>query len=493
MTTRVRAIALPRTLQLDDYRDVDGAAGDVQAARALGTALAHTLATRRVFMLSSTAQGGGVAEMMPRLCALLTDVGVNAQWLVMETDAPSFFAATKRLHDRLHGVAADGDIDGCIYDDVSREAGEALRAWVERGDVLVVHDPQPVGAAGHLSLHVDVPLLFRCHVGVPFENDATRSAWSFLAPRLAPFRRLLFTSSRYVPEALRARAAVLHPSIDPRDHKSRDLRPRKLVGVLASAGVLGSQENPAWAAFGAKVKRLARSGWTDAPIDGLLHAPLVVQISRFDRLKGFPVVLAAFQRLVEAGPTWARSARVATDRALDEISRAQLLLAGPEPPGVSDDPDATTVLAELEQLWRRLPDELATRVHVACLPMRDRKQNALVVNALQRTADVVVQASVQEGFGLTVTEAMYKSVPLVATDVGGISLQIRAGIDGLLVPAEDPDALAQGVFRQLVDVGRAEAMGCSARRRVAENFLVTRQLRRWLEELGEATKREAAE
>jgi trehalose synthase len=363
MATGVRSVEIARGVPIDDYRDVDGAAADVDACERLGARLARALGTRRVFMLSSTARGGGVAEMMPRLCALLRDVGVDARWLVLQTDEPGFFETTKRLHNLLHGRADEGALDERVYDRVSRDAADALHGCVERGDVLVVHDPQPLGAGALLAPLLDGALVWRCHVGVPFADAATDAAWTFLAPRLAPYPRALFSSERYVPPALAGRAGIVHPSIDPRDHKNRDLRPAKLVGVLASAGLLDAPLRPPWARFAARATRLVDGGFVAAPIAGLLFAPLVVQVSRFDRLKGFPALLAAFARLADEAPSWARAGRVRTERALDEIARAELILAGPDPGGVADDPEAGDVVDELRRAGAALPAPLPARVH----------------------------------------------------------------------------------------------------------------------------------
>jgi trehalose synthase len=105
---------------------------------------------------------------------------------------------------------------------------------------------------------------------------------------------------------------------------------------------------------------------------------------------------------------------------------AHLVLAGPEVTGVADDPEGAEVLAECRDGWRRLGPAERRRVHLVCLPMDDVDENAHLVNALQRRATVVVQKSLVEGFGLTVTEAMWKGRPVVASAVGGIVDQITA-------------------------------------------------------------------
>src|SRR3954471_14524489 len=110
-----------------------------------------------------------------------------------------------------------------------------------------------------------------------------------------------------------------------------------------------------------------------------------------------------------------------------------LVLAGPDVTAVADDPEGAEVFAEVEAAWRELPPPVRRRVHLALLPMEDADENAVIVNALQRRADVVVQKSLAEGFGLTVSEAMWKARPVVASNVGGIRDQIEDGVTGMLV------------------------------------------------------------
>ena len=110
---------------------------------------------------------------------------------------------------------------------------------------------------------------------------------------------------------------------------------------------------------------------------------------------------------------------------------------GPDVFAVADDPEGATVFEDTEAAWRELPPRVRRRVHLALLPMDDADENAVIVNALQRRADVVVQKSLAEGFGLTVSEAMWKARPVVATNVGGIRDQIEDGVTGRLVEPRD--------------------------------------------------------
>jgi trehalose synthase len=118
---------------------------------------------------------------------------------------------------------------------------------------------------------------------------------------------------------------------------------------------------------------------------------------------------------------------------------------------------------------------------VASLPMDDPEENAAIVNALQRRADVVVQKSLAEGFGLTVAEAMWKGRPVVASAVGGIQDQVTDGATGLLVDPRDLDAFGRAVVRLLHDPELAQRLGAAARAHVREAFLEPRHLRQWFE------------
>ncbi len=485
MPARIREVPFQRTTNLSLFRDLDHLDQEIDELVHLGRRVAERLNTGRVWMLNSTSMGGGVAEMMPRVCSLLADVGVDARWIVLEPDDPRFFPLTKQLHNALHGQPASRPLhEGrALYERVSAEAAAALR-FVGAGDVLVAHDPQPAGVAAYLEEAVRPRLVWRCHIGVPEQTEHTRAAWAFLRPYLGHYERLLFSSSAYTPHEWLARSGEVHPGIDPLSHKNRTLRPYKLIGVLPAAGLVGGLEVPAWARFHQPVQRLVDGAWEATPIPDLLYAPFIVQISRFDRLKGFQHLIPAFTDLVSGCSERALHVHADAARVQSELERVQLVLAGPDPAGVCDDPEAGDVLDELCAQHEALPAGLRARVHVLRLPMVDAKENALMVNALQRLAAVVVQASIREGFGLTVAEALWKATPLVASNVGGIAVQVRHGTDGLLVDDPcDKAALAQALLRMVASPLEAESMARSGRRRVREHFLVLSQVRAWLLEL----------
>jgi trehalose synthase len=184
--------------------------------------------------------------------------------------------------------------------------------------------------------------------------------------------------------------------------------------------------------------------------------PLVVQISRWDPLKDMKGVMLGFADLCRGNCP----------------IRPELVLAGPNVSGVTDDPEGAIVFEEVEEAWRALPDAIRDRVHLASLPTEDVQENAAIVNALQRHATVVVQKSLQEGFGLTVAEALWKGRPVIASAVGGIQDQIEDGVSGVLL--KDPTdlrAFSDDLCGLLCEPGRLERLGAAARDRAGEKFL----------------------
>jgi trehalose synthase len=219
---------------------------------------------------------------------------------------------------------------------------------------------------------------------------------------------------------------------------------------------------------------------------GLLFRPIVTQVSRWDRLKGYLPLLRAFVALKEDPGDLER---------LDEIPRrtlelVRLVLAGPDPRSIQDDPEAEEVLDEICEEYVQLPEAMRDDIAVITLPMASGKENALLVNALHRCSDVVVQNSLQEGFGLTATEAMWKSVAVVGSRAAGLRQQIRPGLNGCIVDdPRDPQAIARVLSDLLRNQKTRETLGANAQRSVHDEFLVFSQVRRWLELLADTAER----
>jgi trehalose synthase len=429
------------------------------------------MAGRVIWHVNSTSKGGGVAEMLTALLPYTRGAEVDARWLVIAGD-PEFFRITKRIHNHLHGQDGDApvlsDADREHYESLTRSRAEAMLTLLERDDFVVLHDPQTAGLAPLLSKHCS-GVVWRCHVGIDEPNERVRGAWDFLRPYVRSADALIFSRQQFVWEGLEDCVIdIVPPSIDPFSAKNRAMDEATVMAILHAAGLIPSAKPPKEPVEFERQDDSKGRVTHQADVRELRaitpDTRLVVQISRWDRLKDPLGVLEGFRRHVLPR------------------SDADLVLAGPEVVHVADDPEGSAVFAEVEQTWRSLPESERSRVHLVCLPMDDDEENAAMVNALQRCADVVVQKSLAEGFGLTIAEAMWKVRPVVASAVGGIQDQIQDGVNGVLVhDPRDLDSFGDAVLGLLGDRARASAMGKAAQERVRDAFLGTRSMIQYLE------------
>jgi trehalose synthase len=338
---------------------------------------------------------------------------------------------------------------------------EELAEMVRPQDVVILHDPQTAGLTEALSERCET-VIWRCHVGLDRPNDLAKEAWNFLRRFLGEADAYVFSRKAFVWDDLEDdKIEIIPPSIDAFSPKNHTMSFTSVTAVLRAAGLAADHYHPARAVF----ERLDGSTGTVQRAARLiedemlrLDAPLVAQVSRWDRLKDPLGVLTGFAEHV------------------DPDDEPHLVLAGPDVAAVADDPEGAEVLAEVEAAWRDLAAPIRSRVHLALLPMDDADENAVMVNALQRRADVVVQKSLAEGFGLTVAEAMWKGRPVVASAVGGIQDQIEDGQTGILVDPEDLPAFGARLNELLADPHRAERIGLAAQIRVRDHFLGPRHL-----------------
>ncbi|MEO6573117.1 MAG: glycosyltransferase [Polyangiaceae bacterium] len=434
--------------------------------------LRSALGSRAIWNINSTATGGGVAEMLRSLLRYARGLGIDVRWLVIEPPS-DFFRITKRLHNALHGFVGDGSPLGApesaFYRQVMESEITVLDTLVRPGDVVICHDPQTAGLVPHL-LKIGAKVVWRCHIGHERHETQVDLGWDFLRPFLEDVPFAVFSRSAYAPSWLVGkRTVVLPPSIDPFAAKNQALEDPAIRAILVNVGLIEGPPGFGVAAFArddgspgrveheAEVVRLGRPpSW---------ETPLVIQVSRWDAMKDPIGVLDGFARFLKLEET---------------PSKAELILAGPNVGAVADDPESADVFGALERAWRDLPHPVRRAVHLALLPMDDAEENAAIVNALQRHAAVIVQKSLHEGFGLTVTEAMWKRRPVVASAVGGIQDQIRNGVDGLLIEnPTDLGELAHLLRRVLSDKALAERLGNAAYDRVRDNYLSLISLERW--------------
>jgi trehalose synthase len=399
-----------------DLPDYAGAVGVDVVDRILR--LAEPLKGMRVLHLNATAYGGGVAELLATHVPLLRSVGLDADWQVMQ-GSDLFFGVTKSVHNALQGADLEWTQEmQKIY--LEKVLDNALLFDGEY-DYVVVHDPQPAAILSFLRDRLgsrlgDTRWIWRCHIDL---TNANPKVWEFFRPFVEEYDASVWTMPEFVPASLEMKRVVqAPPCIDPLSVKNLEL------------AMPFCQE-------------LARQYGVD------VHRPIVCQVSRFDPWKDPVGVIEAY--------------RIVRERVPD----AQLLLAGSM---ATDDPEGFRVWEETEAA--RAGDRdiyLLSNLH---------QVGSVQVNAFQRIASVVVQKSLREGFGLTVSEALWKGRPVVGGRAGGIKLQIRDGYDGYLV--DSVEECAQRTIDLLADPVGADALGAQGREHVRDNFLSTRELEDWL-------------
>jgi trehalose synthase len=405
-----------RTVDVPARRLDDYAADAGEDAVERLRSVAAPLRGARILQVNSTSYGGGVAELLVSHTALLVDLGIDARWVVLD-GSNEFFHVTKAVHNGLQGMAVQWtpEMEAVYWERIRSNAADLDAA---RWDHLFIHDPQPAGV---------LPVLeeegrragcwtWRCHIDVSRPHPPV---WAFFEPMVNRYDDAVFTMETFAqPGVSGPRLAFVCPSIDPTTEKNRPVDPSTVEDVLRRYHV-----DP--------------------------ERPLAVQVSRFDPWKDPLGVIDAY-----------RLAR-------EEVPGLQLVMAGSM---AADDPEGMEYLTQ-------------TRVHAGPDPdihLLTDAEGVLApeVNAFQQGADVVIQKSTREGFGLVVTEAMWKRRPVIGGRVGGITLQIEDGVSGFLV--DSVDACAARLVELLGDPPLRDRMGDAARERVRARFLSLRELEDYL-------------
>jgi trehalose synthase len=304
------------------------------------------------------------------------------------------------------------------------EVFEAYNAMNAQGlddewDAVIVHDPQPAGLRANAPDRSRL-WIWRCHIDLSTPNEETLGR---LLPLLRDYDESIYHMEKYVPNGLDGRVRIIPPAIDPLSPKNMALSPEDASFVCEQ--------------FGIDVER-----------------PLMCQVSRFDPWKDPMGVIDSF-RLVR-----------------EQMSDVQLALVGSM---ATDDPEGWEFFHRTFSYADGDPD----------IKILNNLNNvgAIEVNAFQSQADVIVQKSLREGFGLTVTEAMWKVRPVIAGNVGGIPLQIKDGETGFLVSS--PEEAAKRTLSVLGDPELAKRLGRAGKEHAREMFLTPRLLRDWLQLFGE--------
>lgn len=379
--------------------------------------IAAPLAGARVLHVNATAYGGGVAELLATHIALLRDAGLETDWQVMRgTD--EFFHVTKSVHNALQGAEVEW-------------TGRSERVYLERVvdnalalegeyDFVVIHDPQPAAirefVRGHRFDSDGAKWIWRCHIDL---TDANPRVWEFFRPYVEQYDASVWTMPQFVPASLKMdRVVQAPPCIDPLSVKNLDLAEPFVAEICRSYGI-----DP--------------------------NRPIMCQVSRFDPWKDPVGVIETFHM------------------AREQVPGLQLILAGSM---ATDDPEGF-------HYWE-LCEEARGGDRDVHLLSNLQQVGSVQINAFQRAADVVLQKSLREGFGLTVSEALWKGRPVVGGRCGGITLQIDDGTTGYLVDSVE-ECAARSV-EILTDAETARRMGTAGREHVRREFLSTRELEDWL-------------
>jgi trehalose synthase len=390
--------------RLSDYRRVAGDEAMAEIERA-----AAPLQEARVVHINATAYGGGVAEMLQVLVPLMRDVGLDAEWQVIEGQ-DEFFNVTKACHNGLQGMDIPFTED---MKAIWRHYNEMnARRFAGEYDYVIVHDPQPAGLLLFHGREGGKHWTWRCHIDTSHPNPAY---WDFFAPYINAYEAGIFTMKQYVgPGVDLQHLAIITPTIDPLSPKNA------LMGQDRAREIV--------AGFGIDVSR-----------------PLITQVSRFDPWKDPLGVIDAY-RIVKA-----------------QVPEVQLALVGSM---ASDDPEGWYYL---DKTSRHAGEDFD--IHIL---HNYHGVGALEVGAFQTFSDVVIQKSTREGFGLVVTEALWKGKPVVGGNAGGIPLQVLDGQTGFLV--DSAAECGEKALLLLQHPAESARMGTAAREHVQRSFLTTRHL-----------------
>ena len=371
---------------------------------------ADRLKGNRVLELNATAQGGGVAEMLYSSVPFQNNLGVDTEWKVI-AGSDEFFECTKGLHNLLQGMKGNftQDMERSYYCTIADCARSEI---LDHHDIIMVNDPQPLGLARHLKRD-NTTWVWRCHIDIEeAPMDANPGLWDFMTNWIEPYDAAVFSASHYVVTRWPLPSFIIPPFIDPLSEKNRELTRKEIDKVTDKYEI-------------------------DRKV------PIIAQVGRFDPWKGLDRTIAAF-------------------RYVRKEVKCQLILAGGM---ASDDPEGARILEQLYEDTKNDED-----IHILHLSLDNRLENWKEVNALQRSADVIIQPSTREGFGLVITEGLWKAKPVIAANVGAIPLQIRDGDTGFFY--ETPQKTARRVLFLLKNPKAAEAIGQRAKKYVGNHFLM---------------------
>ncbi|MFQ5329120.1 MAG: glycosyltransferase [Thermodesulfobacteriota bacterium] len=392
----------------------------------------------KIVHVNSTFEGGGVAELLEREVRLSNELGIQMEWFKILGHG-DFFDTTKGFHNALQGRSSDNALTliknyNHFYNNGGRELNSALIGYLQtlgKDDVIVIHDPQPLYLINFLE-EVKALKLWRIHIDTTAPDARTME---YVVSHATRYNGIISTMAGFIKPHVGSyeQLFTLAPSIDPFSDKN---------------SAMGSEEI---------TERVERHGIRAG-------VPLLVQVSRLDPWKDPVGVIRAFDMMRDSG------------------QECQLALVYNS---ASDDPEG----AAMESLVREERAKSLYHEDIHLILGDDPRD----VNAFQRYASIVIQKSIREGFGLTVTEALYKKNVVVATEVGGIALQVQDCRTGYTIAPysvtddgrprssreyrEHIAALAERCNRILNRPDDSVEIGAHGKERVMKNFLALSALK----------------
>ena len=378
--------------------------------------LTQQLKGLKVNIVNSTSRGGGVAEILKSLVPLMKGEGIKAEWYTIPP-REDFFKITKEIHDALQGKEYIFPFWHRVrYLQHIERSASLMRDM--KSDIWVIHDPQPAGVILYLpQFH---PSICRLHIDITSPNEET---WNFFVGIFRMYDKIVLSSKEFIKKEIKEKVVVFPPAIDPLMPKNQSLDLTAAKGILKNYGIDTSR-------------------------------PLISQVSRFDPWKGFPEVIEAYLLAKKKIPGL-------------QLAMVGFFLA-------LDDPEAAKIYKLVKSKSEKNPDIFlfSDPQMLGSLKVDD------FVNAIQVGSDVILQNSIREGFGLSVTEAMWKRKAVIGRRTGGIKLQIQNSENGFLV--SNSKELVKRIIQLIKNPGLAKKLGETARETVKEKFLIPRLLRDYL-------------
>ncbi|MFC1950698.1 glycosyltransferase [Chloroflexota bacterium] len=379
--------------------------------------------------LNSTARGGGVAEMLCSSVPFLNMIGIESEWKIINGNK-SYFECTKKLHNLLQGMK--GSFTAEMKETYVNQLQECAKHNIidYSPDVVIVNDPQPMLLCQYLKRDGE-SWFWRCHIDIEPAIRSKNGLLSLINNWIVDYDAAIFSAARYVFPPWPVPKFIIPPFIDPLSDKNRELTQEEIHKVLDKYN-----------------------------ID--LKIPIIAQIGRFDPWKGLDRTINTYRQV--------RKER-----------KCQLVIAGGS---ASDDPESERVLEDIYSKTREDED-----IHILNLSLVNRTENHTEVNALQRAASVIIQPSTREGFGLVITEALWKAKPVIAGNVGGIPFQIKKGHTGYFY--QNPIRTAEKIIYLLDKPQAAERIGKRGKKYVQDHFLIVDRITDYLMAI-DITKNSAA-